>query len=51
MHLLWTLYFLKTYNTEDVSCAFLRCDRKTFRLWVWRILAVLFTQLNTVPFP
>jgi hypothetical protein len=47
-HLFWALYWMKVYNTEDVSCAFLHCDPKTFRLWVWRVLALLFYGLDTV---
>jgi hypothetical protein len=31
VHLLWLLYFLKTYGTETVCSSFLNCDEKTFR--------------------
>jgi hypothetical protein len=47
-HLLWTLFFLKTYNIELVTCAILQCDPKTLRTWVWRVLAVLFETLHSV---
>jgi hypothetical protein len=41
MHLLWTLYFLKQYNTECVNAAFSNCDEKTFRKWCWIMIGVL----------
>lgn len=34
-HLLWTLYFLKNYNTEEVNRAVFHADEKTIRKWVW----------------
>ena len=41
IHLLWTLYFLKHYNTECVNAAFVKCDEKTFRKWCWIMIGVL----------
>ena len=37
-HLLWTLFFIKTYDIERVCSKFLQCDRKTFRKYVWYTL-------------
>ena len=34
-HLLWCLFFLKSYCTEDIASAIFQVDRKTFRKWVW----------------
>ena len=47
-HLLWTFYFLKVYNSIDVSASFFHVDCKTYRLWIWRVLLVLFIHLNMV---
>lgn len=35
IHLLWTLYFLKVYDTETVCANACCCDEKTFRKWIW----------------
>lgn len=35
IHLLWALYFLKNYNTEEVNRAVFRADEKTIRKWIW----------------
>lgn len=35
IHLLWALYFLKNYNSEEVNRVVLRADEKTIRKWVW----------------
>lgn len=37
-HLLWTLFFLKNYNTEHVNRRYAECDEKTFRLKIWTII-------------
>jgi hypothetical protein len=34
-HLLWTLAFLKLYNSEAVLASMCRCTEKTLRKWVW----------------
>jgi len=34
-HLLWTLLFLKLYNTNLVMADMCKCDVKTFRKQVW----------------
>ena len=41
VHLLWTLMFLKQYNTKFVNAAVVGCDEKTFRSWVWNIVECL----------
>lgn len=38
VHLLWALFFLKSYNTESVNHAFADCDEKTFRTKVWTVI-------------
>ena len=35
-HLLWCLYFLKNYATEDLCALRMDCTPKTFRKWVWK---------------
>src|SRR5690242_2868765 len=45
--LLWALYFLKTYNTEDVASARFNCTPKTYRKWVWKVLHCIY-NLNLV---
>ena len=37
-HLLWTLYFMKVYSTEENCAAKFACDEKTFRKYVWRYI-------------
>jgi hypothetical protein len=47
-HLLWSLHFLKVYTSVDVSASFWNVDPKTYSLWVWRVLLLIATTLNTV---
>ena len=46
--LLWALYFLKGYPTEDVAATFLGTTRVTFRVRVWRVVVVLSRLCCTV---
>jgi hypothetical protein len=41
VHLLWTLAFLKLYNTENFFSSWLHVDEKTFRKWVNLFLKAL----------
>lgn len=41
IHLLWTLFFLKTYNTEAINRSIFKCDEKTFRRRIWKIIDAL----------
>lgn len=41
IHLLWSLFFLKNYNTESVNRSVFSCDEKTFRWRVWRVIESL----------
>ncbi len=47
-HLLWALYFLKTYASEHVACNVLRVDEKTYRKWVWIFVNLLATVPDVV---
>ena len=38
VHMLWTLFFLKCYHTEETAVTLVRCTRKTYRLWVWEVI-------------
>lgn len=40
-HLLWCLFFLKTYNLESVNSAVVGVDEKTFREWTWKFIKLL----------
>lgn len=40
-HLLWTLFFLKRYNTEHVNASVVNADEKTFRLYSWKVIEAL----------
>ena len=40
-HLLWTLMFLKTYDTNDNLVGTCKVDPKTFRKWKWLMLFAL----------
>jgi hypothetical protein len=35
VHLLWSLYFLRCYNIEQINGMTVGCDEKTFRKWAW----------------
>ena len=37
-HLMWTLLFMKTYDTEARLAAQCECDEKTLRKWIWRVI-------------
>lgn len=41
IHLLWTLFFLKNYNTEGVNRSVFNCDEKTYRMRVWKVIESL----------
>lgn len=43
MKLLWSLCFLKTYDTENNLACFFGVDEKTFRMWNWSMLECLST--------
>jgi hypothetical protein len=40
-HLLWTLFFLKSYGKERTMASQCGCDPKTFRLWVWLFIRAI----------
>lgn len=48
LQLLWTLHFLKCYQTVDVSAAFCKIDCKTWSKWVWIVIFALYQQLDLV---
>jgi hypothetical protein len=47
-HVLWALYFLKVYTTENVAASFWRVDEKTLRMWIWRVIDVLNESFRAV---
>ena len=50
IYLLWTLYFLKNYPTCDIAANHFKVDAKTFQLYVWRILFLLYIYFDTVSY-
>ena len=42
-HLLWTLYFLVSYEKERRRCHYMKADRKTIRKFVWPTIIVIST--------
>src|SRR4051794_6356755 len=48
VYMLWTLYFLKVYDTVDVMAGRFHCDVATFSHWTWHILFLLYSSLDTV---
>ena len=46
-HLLWTLFFMKTYSKSKVMASTAGTDEKTMRKWVWLFIPAL-ASLHTV---
>lgn len=46
-HLLWSLNFLKQYNTEHTRRSLFKADEKTLRKWTW-VFIELMSNLNVV---
>ena len=40
-HLLWTLLFLKQYNSTEMNAGICSIDEKTYRKWVWIFVTFL----------
>ena len=40
-HLLWALYFLKTYQPEAYTANRCQVDENTYRKWLWIVLDLL----------
>ena len=40
-HLLWGLFFLKTYSTESIAAYKFNVMRKTYRRYLWRIIKAI----------
>lgn len=38
-HMLWALLFMKSYATENILMQIVGCSEKTFRFWVWHVIA------------
>lgn len=49
-HLLWALFFLRRYETEESAAIRFRTNVKTFRLRVWQIIHHLYRNLDEVFF-
>ena len=46
IHLLWALYFLKVYPTEDLAANLFGTSRETYRKWVWKVIGLLYLHLD-----
>jgi len=40
-HLLWTLMFLKTYETNNILASIFDVDEQTYRKWTWLIIGAI----------
>lgn len=40
-HLLWGLFFLKNYWTENTNVSLWKCDEKTYRKWTWHVIYII----------
>lgn len=49
-HLLWTLYFVRVYPTEDQGAVFCGCSRPTFRDRISMGIFIIYTHLHVVRF-
>lgn len=47
-HLLWALYFLRVYPTEDQGANFCGCTRTTFRHTIRLVIQILYDCIDTV---
>lgn len=50
-HLLYALNFLKTGNTFDTLATRFQVVEKTIRIWVWKVIANLYDELDEVLSP
>ena len=50
-HLLWTLLFLRLYDTEEILAAKVGAVEKTYRKWVWLFVDLIsYLQVDIVSF-
>jgi len=49
-HILWFLHWCKQYPTMDVGCVYWKCDVKTYRKYLFKVLLAGFVSLHTVCF-
>ena len=47
-HLLWALYFLKTYDTVAVMATRMRVSKRTLSKWIWIVLGVMRERVHRV---
>lgn len=47
LHVMWTLHFLRTYNTQDNYAVFWNVNGKTFDDHIWQIIDI-FSKLDLV---
>ena len=47
-HLLFSLHFLKCYDTEENNAKFFCVDEKTFRKWSWFYFPLIAFELDVV---
>jgi hypothetical protein len=43
-HLMWTLMYMKLYNSMDVMCILLDTSKPTFEKWVWSWIGAIATK-------
>ena len=47
-HLLWSLFFLFSYTSEDVACSIMNTNRKTYRKWIWIVVMEISLVLKDI---
>jgi len=50
IHILWFLYWIKSYSNIDVGSDHWQCDAKTFRKYLYKVILALFCGLDTISF-
>ena len=48
IHLLWTLHFLRSYDTYEHGCQIWKVTDKTYSYWIWIVIQSLYSTLNEV---
>jgi hypothetical protein len=49
-HLMWALFFLRTYNREEVIATIMGVTEKTLRKWIWLVIKKL-SSIDTLVSP
>ena len=50
IYIMWFLYWIKVYASEDACCLMWKCDNKTFCKYIHKVIIALFISLDTISF-